>query len=388
VIILTEKIVFLVIMIKRLLEHDIQDRLFQGKALVVIGPRQVGKTTLIRQLLADRPHLFLNGDDPDVRQRLDGISTSGLKSIIGSNRLVFFDEAQRIPGIGQTLKLITDQLKGVQVLVTGSSALELGDQTRESLTGRKVEYKLFPVSWEEFESGTGYLEAEQQLEERLIFGMYPEIISRRADSIMLLKEITGGYLYKDILSLAGIRKPETLDKLLKALALKVGNEVSYNELSQILEVDKITVMKYIDLLEKTMVVFRLTSFSRNIRNEIRNNRKIYFHDNGIRNAIINNLNPLDLRTDKGALWENFLVSERIKYQAYHQVLASNYFWRNKQKQEIDFVEESGGFITAWEFKWSSAKAKKIPSAFREQYNAEGKIIHRGNFREFIMPAAL
>jgi predicted AAA+ superfamily ATPase len=271
----------------------------------------------------------------------------------------------------------------LQIILSGSSALEINDATQESLTGRKFEYLLFPISWEEFENSFGFIEASTQLEERLVFGMYPDVINKRDEARETLKQLTSSYLYKDLLALTGIKKPELLDKLLKALALQLGNEVSYNELAMFLEIDKATVSKYIDLLEKTFIVFRLNSFSRNQRNEIKNNRKIYFYDNGIRNMIINNLNPIELRSDKGALWENFLISERVKLQNYHQLYCANYFWRTVQKQEIDFIEESNGKITAYEFKWNSRGKVKIPHSFIENYNADAKVIDRDNFRTFV-----
>ena len=312
-------------MIKRTLFDTIQKKFFKGKAIVLLGPRQVGKTTLIQELLVGKPHLFLNGDDPDIRVMLEGIGTSKLQTIIGNNDIVYIDEAQRISDIGITLKLITDQFKHVQLLVSGSSALELNNHTQEPLTGRKFEYHLYPIGWEELEGTFGFIESMSQLEERLIYGMYPDVINHRHDAKQVLQDLTTSYLYKDVLSVIGIRKPQLLEKLLKALALQLGAEVSYNELSNLLEIDKGTVIKYIDILEKSFIVFQLNSFSRNQRNEIKNNRKIYFYDNGIRNMIINNLNSFDLRNDKGALWENFLISERIKLQSYHQLYTNNYF---------------------------------------------------------------
>ena len=383
-IIIPENILYLVIMIKRTLFQAIQQRFFKGKAIILLGPRQVGKTTLIQELLKGKEHLFLNGDDPSIQQLLENVSIEKLKSIIGNHKIVFIDEAQRISNIGITLKLITDQLKDVQLLVSGSSSLEINNKTQEPLTGRKFEYHLYPISWEEFEGHEGYVGAQQQLEERLIYGMYPDVINNKSDAATVLKQLSTSYLYKDVLSVIGIRKPELLANLLRALALQLGSEVSYNELSNLLEVDKATVAKYIDILEKSFIVFQLNSFSRNQRNEIKNNRKIYFYDNGIRNTIINNLNPIELRNDKGALWENFLIAERVKIQAYHEHHANNYFWRTVQKQEIDFIEESGGRIHAFEFKWKSGGRNKIPQSFIENYKAEAKTIDRENFREFIM----
>ncbi len=371
-------------MIKRTLFQSIHKRFFKGKAIILLGPRQVGKTTLIQELLKEKDHLFLNGDDPAVREVLENAGTSKLKSIIGNQKIVFIDEAQRISGIGITLKLITDQFKHVQLLVSGSSSLEINNKTQEPLTGRKYEYHLYPISWEEFDGHVGYLESQQQLEERLIYGMYPDVINNRADATSVLKQLSTSYLYKDVLSLLEVRKPEILEKLLKALALQLGSEVSYNELSNLLEIDKATVARYIDVLEKSFIVFQLNSFSRNQRNEIKNNRKVYFYDNGIRNAIINNLNHIELRNDKGALWENFLIAERIKIQSYHERYTNNYFWRTVQKQEIDFVEEAGGKIKAYEFKWKSGGRNKIPKSFIENYEAQGMVIDKENFREFII----
>jgi predicted AAA+ superfamily ATPase len=370
-------------MIKRTLSPVLKKRFNKGKAILVLGPRQVGKTTLLRESLAKKDFLFLDGDDTEIRSLLLKAGKSKLKAIIGNYKWVFIDEAQRIPDIGLIAKIITDQFKDVQLLISGSSALEINQSTQESLTGRKFEYQLYPISWEEFEDHVGYVEASAQLEERLIYGMYPDVINNRHDAREVLKHLTSSYLYKDVLSLTGIKKPEVLEKLLKALALQLGNEVSYNELSSLVEIDKITVSKYIDLLEKAFIVFRLNSFSRNQRNEIKSSRKIYFYDNGIRNMVINNINSLDLRTDKGALWENFLISERVKLQSYHQLYASNYFWRTVQKQEIDFIEEKDGTINAYEFKWNSRGKKKIPTTFLREYNAEGFIIDVNNFRSFV-----
>lgn len=370
-------------MINRTLSDALKKRFNKGKAIVLLGPRQVGKTTLLRECLDNNEFLFLDGDDPEIRNLLRNAGKSKLQAIIGKYKWLFIDEAQRIPDVGLIAKIITDQFKDVQLLISGSSALEINQSTQEPLTGRKYEYHLFPISWEEFEDHVGYVEASAQLEERLIFGMYPDVINHRHDAREVLKQLTSSYLYKDVLSLTGIKKPELLEKLLKALALQLGNEVSYNELSSLVEIDKATVARYIDLLEKAFIVFRLNSFSRNQRNEIKHNRKIYFYDNGVRNMIINNLNTSDLRADKGALWENFLIAERIKLQNYYQLHTANYFWRTVQKQEIDFIEEKDGRISAYEFKWNSKGKKKIPDSFLNEYHAEGTVIDINNFRNFI-----
>ncbi|MBI1316476.1 AAA family ATPase [bacterium] len=370
-------------MIQRILFQTLRQRFHQSKAIVVLGPRQVGKTTLVKACLEDVDCLFINGDDPEVRSVLEGAGASKLKALLARYQWVFIDEAQRIPDIGLLAKILIDQFPEVQLLISGSSALELGQHTQEPLTGRKFEYLLLPISWEEFEDHVGVLEATVQLDERLVFGMYPDVIQRRSDAGEVLMQLTSSYLYKDILALTGIQKPVVLDKLLKALALQLGNEVSYNELAQILDIDKATVAKYIDLLEKAFVVFTLRSFSRNQRNEIKNNRKVYFYDNGIRNALIQNLNPLDLRTDKGALWENFLIGERIKMQHYHRRLAPVYFWRTLEKQKIDLIEERNGQLYAFEFKWNSRGKQKIPQTFLKTYSANAQTIDHQNFREFV-----
>jgi uncharacterized protein len=370
-------------MIKRTLSETILASFNKGKAIVVLGPRQVGKTTLIQECLADKEYLFLNGDDPVVHDALHKAGESKLRALIGRHSIVFIDEAQRIKDVGLIAKIITDQFKDVQLLISGSSALDLNQSTQEPLTGRKMEYPMFPISWEEFEDHVGVLEGMAQLEERIIFGMYPDVINHRSDARDVLNQLTSSYLYKDVLSRSGIQKPELLDRLLKALALQVGHEVSYNELASLLEIDKATVSKYIDLLEKTFIVFRLTSFSRNLRNEIKHNRKIYFYDNGIRNAIIQNLNRLDVRVDKGALWENFLISERMKMRSYHKLYANSYFWRTVQKQEIDLIEERDGQLHAFEFKWNRRGKDKLPSSFISEYGAIGQVIDTDNFREFV-----
>ncbi|MEZ4792424.1 MAG: ATP-binding protein [Gelidibacter sp.] len=370
-------------MIERDLEKPINSRFGKGKAIVLIGPRQVGKTTLFNKLLEDKGHLFLNGDDPMVRKLLTDPNIEQLKNLIGSHKIVFIDEAQRIDNIGLTLKLITDQLKSVQLLVSGSSAFLLNNQTQEPLTGRKWEYHLFPISWNEFENNVGYLKAQQQLELRIVYGMYPDVLNNFGEEKEILKQLTDSYLYKDILSYGGIRKPEILEKLLRALAFQIGSEVSYNELAQLLGIDKKTTSNYIDLLCQAYVVFKLPSYSRNLRNEIKTNQKIYFYDTGVRNTVIGDLNPLEVRQDRGNLWENFLIAERLKYNAYNGSLAKGYFWRTVQQQEIDYVEEASGKVTGFEMKWSPKSKVKIPKTFVETYKTAVKVITNENFREFI-----
>jgi uncharacterized protein len=275
-------------MINRIMQATITEKIGKGKAIIITGPRQVGKTTLIKSILENKAHLFLDGDDPTIRGLLNNPNTEQLKSIIGKNEILFIDEAQRINNIGITLKIITDQFKDVQLLVSGSSAFELSNKLNEPLTGRKWEYNLFPISWKELENHIGFSKALQQLEIRMLFGMYPDIINNPGQEVELLNQLANSYLYKDVLSFSGLRKPAILEKLLQALALQTGNEVSYNELSQLLGISKDTVSNYIDVLEKAFVIFRLKSFSKNLRNEIKRNQKIYFYDTGIRNMILGN----------------------------------------------------------------------------------------------------
>lgn len=369
-------------MFDRTIENTIKEKINGGKAIIVVGARQVGKTTLLNKILKDKDYLFLDADDPATRNLLQSPTTEQIRTFIGDYKYVFLDEAQRIPGIGLTLKIITDQFKQVQLFVSGSSSFDLGNELNEPLTGRKWEYELFPISWEEYENRIGFIKAEQQIENRILYGLYPEVINNQGKERETLKNLVNSYLYRDILAFSDIRKPEVLERLLQALALQMGSEVNYNEISQLIGINKNTVQKYIDILEKGYIVFRLNSFSRNIRNEIKQNRKIYFYDNGIRNMLISNFNQLDLRVDKGALWENFLVSERRKQNLYKDTFAKMYFWRTKQQQEIDFVEENNGQVTGFEFKWNNKKSK-FPQNFMDTYKAEGHVIDRNNFREFV-----
>ncbi|MBN1340174.1 MAG: ATP-binding protein [Bacteroidales bacterium] len=361
-----------------------QKKIGSGKAIILIGPRQVGKTTLIKEILNSHDYLFLDGDDPRTRTLLNEPNTEEIRQLIGKHKFIFIDEAQRIGGIGLTMKIITDQFKQIQLFTSGSSSFDLSNKINEPLTGRKWEYQLFPISWEEFEKHHGYLYAEKQLETRLLYGFYPDVLNNPGEETSILRNLINSYLYRDILAQSDLRKPEILDKLVQALALQVGNEVNYSEIAQILNVDKSTVSRYIEILEKGYVIFRLGSFSQNVRNEIKTNKKIYFYDLGIRNMIIGNFDPLEIRTDKGAIWENFLISERVKQIEYKQSLARIYFWRTKQQQEVDFVENIGGKIYGYEFKWNHKKTKKLPKTFTEAYDSANKVITRKNFRDFVI----
>ena len=305
-------------MIERLLKVKLIRQWDSGKVLIVIGPRQAGKTTLLADVCGKQgTYLFINGDDPEIRTLFENAGERKLRQIIGKHTTVFIDEAQRIPDIGIIAKIIHDRIENKRLIISGSSALELANAMNEPLTGRKWEHFLYPVSWQELVDYVGFVEARAQLNTRLIFGMYPEAITQTENAQDVIKSLAGSYLYKDLLQYEGIRKPELLEKLLIALALQVGAEVNYNELSGLLRVDRNTVERYIELLEKAFVIFKLSPLSRNLRNELNTGRKIYFYDNGIRNALIGDFKPIDLRNDKGALWENFVVSERMKRNSYN-----------------------------------------------------------------------
>lgn len=376
-------------MILRQQLETIKNRLFKGKAILLFGSRQVGKTTLIESLIAPYGSdvLIFNGDDSDTRKIFSDTNSSSLKRIIGTKKIIFFDEAQRIESIGLTLKIITDQIKTVQVIATGSSAFELADKISEPLTGRKFEYTLLPVSFIEMAQHTHWLEEKRLLNERLLYGYYPEIVScdNTEDAKESLKLLAESYLYKDILSLEGIRKPKIISKLVQALALQIGSEVSTSELSRLTSSSNNTVDKYLDILEKSFIIFQLPSYSKNVRNELKKSKKIYFYDNGIRNAVINDFRPIDLRTDIGALWENFLVSERKKYLNFQKDFTTkSFFWRTKQQQEIDYLEESYDALKAWEFKWNMKSKAKFPITFLNAYpDSPTKIITPDNFEDFI-----
>lgn len=367
--------------------------MFKGKAIILIGARQVGKTTLFQQILEEkslsvsREHvLTLDCDDMEIRSLLENSNNLGrLRQLVADNSIIVIDEAQRVNGVGLILKMITDNFKDVQLLVTGSSSFVLQGKLNEPLTGRKFEYHLYPLSTQELYNNGGLVSIMQTFESRLIYGSYPDVVNGTNDIREILMNLSGSYMYQDLLSVDGIRKPVLLEKLLVALALQLGSEVSYNELAQTVGSDSKTVEKYIDLLEKCYVVFRLSALSRNVRTELKKSKKIYFYDNGIRNTIIHNLNPLHVRQDVGALWENFFISERMKYNHYNGRYVDMYFWRTTQQQEIDYIEESDGVITAFEMKWNPRKASAaIPSAFINAYNVkETVVITPENYLEWL-----
>ena len=373
-------------MVERAIYQQIIKNLYKGKAIIITGPRQVGKTTLLQAIMKEskRKVLYLNCDEPDIRPMLENANSTSLKALVGNNALILIDEAQRVKNIGLTLKLLVDNFKEIQIIATGSSALELANEINEPLTGRKREYHLYPFSTAEMVANSSIIQETRLQEQRMIYGFYPDIVNSPAEAQPNLLDLANNYLYKDVLSLQDVRKPALLERLLTALALQIGQEISYAEIGQTIGTDNKTIDRYVELLEKCFVVFQLGGFSRNLRNEIKKGKKIYFYDNGIRNAIIKNFSPLSLRQDTGALWENFLVSERKKANHYANHYVNSYFWRTHQQQEIDLIEETGGKLYAWEFKWNEKAKVKIPASFIEAY--PGSItgnVNRQNYMEFL-----
>lgn len=374
-------------MIARSLENNVLSLLGGKKAIIIMGARQVGKSTLLHQILGARQDaLWMNGDDLDVQELFSHMASTRIRAILGNKRLLVIDEAQRIADIGLRLKLITDQVPDVQIIATGSSSFELASKVNEPLTGRKREFHMYPLTFSEMVQHTQFLDEVRMIPHRMVYGYYPEVVSHPGDERSILKELSDSYLYKDILSLDSINKPDKLIRLLKALALQIGSQVSYNEVGTLIGLDSKTVERYIDILEKSFIVFRLGTFSRNLRNELKISRKIYFWDLGIRNAIIGNLAHVENRTDAGELWENFVIAERMKRNAYTNSFAQSYFWRTRQQHEIDYLEEENGKLQAYEFKWNTRKANaKCPEAFKTAYpDANYKVITPENIEEFLL----
>jgi len=360
-------------------------RLFKGKAFIIFGPRQTGKTTFVEQLLAkvDKRTLYLNGDDADVREALARPNATQIAQMLGNYEVLFIDEAQRINDVGLLIKIIVDRFKSVQVIATGSSAFELSGKINEPLTGRKYEMMLLPLSYAELVNDTDFLTEERSLEQRLIYGSYPEIINDPHNAEEHLKLLADSYLYKDLFALEEVKKPLLFEKIVKALALQIGSEVNFSELAQLVKADQKTVDKYINLLEKSFVIFTLPAFAGNVRNEIKKNKKIYFYDTGIVNAITRNFNSIANRNDVGALFENYMIAERMKFLHQHQMEADCFFWRTTQQQEIDYVEKTKERFLAVEFKWNERGKNKIPTTFTQAYpEAETLILSktdRGSF---------
>ena len=374
-------------MYKREIENDLKQDSTKGKIICLIGPRQTGKTTLLGQIIEEGEKvLSLNCDEKVDVAEIENKSAEELKNMFQGYDMVQIDEVQRVENIGLTLKKIADLKMPVKVIVTGSSSLGMRDKIFEPATGRLIEYNLYPLSLKELSDASSKLGERKLLERRMIYGLYPEVVTDPGDARRILSNLANNYLYKDILSYGGLRKPDNLQKLVTVLALQIGSEVSYTELSRIVGIDKATVENYIDLLEKCFVLFRLNSFSRNIRNEIQKGKKIYFYDNGIRNAIISNFAPVELRTDAGALWENLMIGERVKRNSYFKTYAKSYFWRTHTQKEIDYIEELDGRISTFEFKWNpKANAKRPEDFFKAYPDSTFEVITPDNFWQFLEP---
>jgi predicted AAA+ superfamily ATPase len=372
----------------RILYQTIVDQCFKSKVIILIGARQVGKTTLLKKLQKEMnvPSIWLNADEADILQEIAQATTSTqLLQLFGKdNKLVIIDEAQQIPNIGKKLKLFYDNYPEIQVIATGSSAFELQNETNEPLTGRKREFYLYPLSFAELVGQTSLLEEKRLLHTRLIYGSYPEVINHPGKEKEVLREIATSYLYKDILQIDGIRKSSVIEKLLQALAFQIGSEVNYHELAQLIgNINTVTVEKYLDLLEKAFVIYKLPALSRNLRNELKKGKKYYFYDNGIRNVLISNYNSIALRQDVGALWENYILAERLKHNQYAQYYSNQYFWRTHDQAEIDYIEETGGALHAVEIKWKTQKVS-FPNSFLQAYpNHTTQIISTDNYTSFI-----
>lgn len=371
--------------VDRLLKSKLGKHLYKEKAVVITGARQVGKTTLLQDLFQDKNNmLWLNADEQVVRERLTNPTLKSLKSVIGNYKLVIIDEVQRILNPGLLLKLFADNFKDVQFVATGSSALEIADTVFEPLTGRQFLFHLYPLTMIEMYPNKSAFEWEQILPFHLVFGTYPDVVNNKPDAEMILSNLSDQYLYKDVLVWKDIRKPQLLDALLKLLAYQVCSEVSFHELANTLKVKAETVENYVDLLEKAFVVFKLNSYSTNPRKEVSKMSKIYFWDNGVRNAIINDFNPLEQRNDHGKLWENFIVSERMKMNAYKAERIASYFWRNYNQSEVDYVEKYKNQLYGFEIKWNITKNHKITRAFTNAYpDAITRIITPRDFQNFI-----
>jgi uncharacterized protein len=377
-----------VVMIQRTLFEAITKRLFSGKSILILGARQVGKTTMIRGIAKTHHEqtLWLNGDNPEDRELLNHLNSTRAAELFPPQHLVIIDEAQRLENAGLTLKIIHDNCPGIQLVATGSSAFELTDKIKESMTGRKWTFTLYPISFQELVNHTNQLDVIRLLETRLLFGSYPEVINHSGKEKEILNELISDYLYKDIFRIKEIRKPDLVEKLIKALAFQVGNQVSNRELATWLQADKETVERYLFMLEEAYIIFRLPSYSRNLRNELKRSKKIYFVDNGIRNAVINQFNPVSLRNDTGALWENLMIAERRKFNEYDRRFCNTYFWRTTRQQEIDYLEESDGVLSAYEMKWQSVKKWVPPGAFTEAYpESLFHVVSRDNFFHFLIP---
>lgn len=376
--------------IERISKALIKKYLRPNKVVIILGARRVGKTELIKQLLTeiDEPMIIMNGEDQDDQQALERRSTRNYKLLLGDTKLLVIDEAQAIPDIGLKLKLMVDSIENLKILVTGSSVFDLDNQLGEPLVGRSYNFRLYPLSQAELSATENYLETTSNLNHRLIYGSYPELehLTSKREKENYLKEQINSYLLKDILAFEGIRKQAKIVALLRLIAFRVGSEISIEGIGNELGMNKSTVHRYLDLLSKVFIIHNVQGFSRNLDNEITKKGKWYFLDNGIRNALINNFNPIELRDDHGKLWENYIIAERLKLQEYTQVQSANFFWRTHTQQEIDWVEDRGGQLFAYEFKWKTPKKSKVPPLWRKGYpNADYETVSRENYLDFILP---
>ncbi|MCE7863721.1 MAG: ATP-binding protein [Bacteroidetes bacterium CHB5] len=373
---------------QRILTKLIQKALVPGKAVVLLGARRTGKTYLVNQLIESvgkSKCLLLNGEDMLVQQQLSQRSVTNYKQLVAGYKYLIIDEAQKLPEAGLILKLMVDELKELRILATGSSMFDLNNKLGEPLTGRKTEFRLFPLAQIEYAQYEDALTRQRLLDEKLIFGCYPEVSNLRTTKQKqdYLRELTSAYLYKDILALENLRNADKIFNLLKLVAWQVGHEVSLEELGRNLQMSKNTVERYLDLLTKVFILFKLEGYSRNLRKEIVKTKRWYFHDNGIRNAIVANFAAFTQREDTGLLWENYLASERLKVQHYQRIHANNYFWRTHDRQEIDWVEERTGKLFGYEFKLTNNKVK-APKAWREAYpDAKFTVVNKENFEQFV-----
>lgn len=376
-------------MFARLLEAQIEKYLFRGRTIVLYGARRVGKTTLVKHILAqqsDKRVRYFNCDLLSVRNALQVEEATALCAFLGEQDLVVLDEAQQIANIGRILKILVDEVPTMQVIATGSSSFGLGNRAAEPLTGRMVRFELYPLALAELAGDQGYSAVEPRLDFLLRFGSYPAIIGlAEAEARVALDELVSNYLYRDALAFAGMRRSTVLIKLLELLARQLGQEISYQEVGQALGIDRRTVISYIDLLEQCFVLFRLGAFSRNLRKEVSKSVKVYFYDLGVRNSLIQNFAPLALRNDVGALWENFCILERLKLLRYRQQFANQYFWRTYDQKEIDYLEEADGVLAGYEFKWNPAAKTKEPTDFLQAYpGSRVERIDRGNYWRFLL----
>lgn len=375
--------------INRAIKKQFLEKLVPNKVLVLLGARRVGKTLFLKNIAANdfsEPYLWMNGDDVVVQSQLAVRSVEYYRSLIGDYKILVIDEAQKVPDIGLVLKLLVDNLEGLKIIATGSSVFDLSHKLGEPLTGRKYTFYLFPFAQMELSPYENRIDTAARLEERLIYGTYPELVGLKGlnSKADYLHELVNAYLLKDILEFDGVRSSDKLVRLLRLVAFQTGKEVSLDELGRQLGLSRNTVEKYLDLLSKVFVIYRITGFSRNLRSEISKSHRWYFYDNGIRNALINNFNSLSLRNDTGELWENYVLTERIKYQQYTGKHINNYFWRTYQQQEIDWIEEYSGRLEAFEVKWNSGKSSKVPSAWRTNYpESSYRIITPENYLEWV-----